>query len=92
VAEAGLVGKVKIVSFDTNKATLQQVQKGQITATIAQGTWNMGFWGMMDAFMIHHNDLQPVANWKTSNVDPVPPSVDTGVTVITKKNVNAFLK
>ncbi len=91
VLEARRVGKVKIVSFDTDKATLQQIKNGQITATIAQGTWSMGYWGLMDAFMIHHNDLTPVANWKASHVDPVPPIVDTGVTVVTKQNVNAFL-
>ena len=92
VKEAHLTGKVKIVSFDTDKATLQQVKAGEISATIAQGTWNMGFWGLMDAFMVHHDLLHPVSDWKTANVDPVPPSVDTGVTVITKQNVGYYLK
>lgn len=92
VKEANMTGSVKIVSFDTDKATLDAVQSGLITATIAQGTWNMGFWGLMDAFAIHHDLLHPVANWKTAGVDPVPPSVDTGVTVITKANVGAYLQ
>lgn len=92
VKEANKTSNIKIVSFDTNKATLQQIQQGLVTATIAQGTWNMGYWGLMDAFMIHHDLLHPVANWQQAKVDPVPPSVDTGVTVITKDNVNAYLK
>lgn len=92
VQEAHKTGAVKIVSFDTDTATLQAIQHGQITATVAQGTWNMGFWGLMDAFAIHHDLLHPVANWQTAHVDPVPPSVNTGVTIITKSNVNAFLK
>lgn len=92
VQEAHKTGAIKIVSFDTDKATLQAIQNGQITATVAQGTWNMGFWGLMDAFAIHHDLLHPVANWQTSHVDPVPPSVDTGVTIITQSNVGAFLK
>lgn len=91
VKEANKTNSLKIVSFDTDKATLQEIKDGEITATIAQGTWNMGFWGLMDAFMIHHNLLHPVSNWQQANVDPVPPSVDTGVTVITKKNVDFYL-
>ncbi len=92
VKEANMTGSVKIVSFDTDKATLDAVKSGLITATIAQGTWNMGFWGLMDAFAIHHDLLHPVASWQTAGVDPVPPSVDTGVTVITKSNVGAYLQ
>jgi ribose transport system substrate-binding protein len=91
VKEQGKVGQVKIVSFDTDKATLQAIQDGTITATIAQGTWNMGYWGLMFAFAVHHNLLHPVADWKSAGVDPLPPSVDTGVTVITKDNVSAYM-
>jgi ribose transport system substrate-binding protein len=92
VKEANKTSSIKIVSFDTDKATLDAIKSGQISATIAQGTWNMGFWGLMDAFTVHHDLLHPVANWQTAHVDPVPPSVDTGVTVITSQNVNAYLK
>ncbi|CAA7600798.1 Periplasmic binding protein domain [Acididesulfobacillus acetoxydans] len=92
VKEAKKSDSIKIVSFDTNKATLEQIQQGLVTATIAQGTWNMGYWGLMDAFTIHHDLLHPVANWQEAKVDPVPPSVDTGVTVITKDNVGAYLQ
>jgi ribose transport system substrate-binding protein len=92
VKEANKTSAIKIVSFDTNKSTLQQIKDGQVTATIAQGTWNMGYWGLMDAFAVHHDLLHPVSNWKTAHVDPVPPSVDTGVTVITKDNVDFYLK
>ncbi|UOF91015.1 substrate-binding domain-containing protein [Fodinisporobacter ferrooxydans] len=92
VKEANKTNSIKIVSFDTDKSTLQQIQSGEITATIAQGTWNMGYWGTMEAFMVHHNLTKPVADWKTAKVDPVPPSVDTGVTVITKNNVSSYLK
>ncbi|RIV28142.1 sugar ABC transporter substrate-binding protein [Alicyclobacillaceae bacterium I2511] len=82
---------VKIVSFDMNTATLDQIKQGLITATIAQGEWSMGFWGLMDAYTVHNNLATPVPNWKQDGVDPVPPSVDTGVTVITKQNVNDYL-
>ncbi|WP_026974274.1 substrate-binding domain-containing protein [Alicyclobacillus contaminans] len=91
VKEAHKTGQVQIVSFDTDQATLKAIQNGEITATIAQGTWNMGFWGLMFAYTVHHDLVNPVKNWKTANVDPVPSSVDTGVTVITKQNVASYL-
>uniref|UniRef100_UPI002892F4D3 substrate-binding domain-containing protein n=2 Tax=Alicyclobacillus acidiphilus TaxID=182455 RepID=UPI002892F4D3 len=91
VKEAGKTGKVKIVSFDMDKATLDQIQQGLITATVAQGEWNMGFWGLMDAYTVHNDLATPVPNWQKNGVDPVPPSVDTGVTIITKSNVKAYL-
>lgn len=92
VKEANKTGSVKVVSFDTDKATLQAIKNGQISATIAQGTWNMGFWGLMYAYTVHHDLLHPVANWKQAHVDPLPPSVDTGVTVITSQNVSSYLQ
>ncbi|MET1138605.1 substrate-binding domain-containing protein, partial [Bacillus subtilis] len=32
---------LQIISFDTNKTTLDMIKNGTISATIAQGTWNM---------------------------------------------------
>lgn len=38
VKKANQVGKVKIVSFDTDKGTLDAIKSGIISASIAQGT------------------------------------------------------
>ncbi|WP_026486584.1 substrate-binding domain-containing protein [Caldanaerobius polysaccharolyticus] len=91
VKEANKVGKVHIVSFDTDKGTLDNIKEGVIDATIAQGTWNMGYWGMMFLYNIKHNLVHPVGgNWQQAKVAPLPASVDTGVNVVTKDNVNYF--
>ena len=34
---------VRIIGFDTYKSTLDLIQSGEIDATIAQGTWDMGY-------------------------------------------------
>ncbi|WP_303801161.1 substrate-binding domain-containing protein [Alicyclobacillus macrosporangiidus] len=90
IKEANKVGKVHIVSFDTDKATLDLVKSGVIDATLAQGTWNMGYWGMQFLFELHHNLLHPVSDWKAAHIPPLPPNVDTGVSVVTKQNVDFY--
>jgi ribose transport system substrate-binding protein len=90
VKEAGKAGQVKIVSFDTDKGTLDLIKDGTITASVAQGTWNMGYWSMMFLYTLHHDLVNPVDGWKDKNINPLPPSVDTGTNMVTKDNVDAF--
>jgi ribose transport system substrate-binding protein len=78
--------KVKVISFDTDKRTLDMVKQGIISATLAQGTWNMGYWSLQFLFHLHHKltpSLQP-------NYSLLPPYMDTGITVVTKENVESF--
>lgn len=90
VKEAGKAGQVKIVSFDTDKGTLDLIKDGTITASVAQGTWNMGYWSMMFLYTLHHDLVNPVDGWKDKNINPLPPLVDTGTNMVTKDNVDAF--
>lgn len=78
--------KVKIISFDTDKRTLDMVKQGIISATLAQGTWNMGYWSLQFLFHLHHR-LTPSLQ---SGYPLLPPYVDTGITVVTKANVENF--
>lgn len=86
----GKLSKVKIISFDTDKGTLDMVKNGVISATLAQGTWNMGYWALQYLFHIHHNLAQPAADWKEGNVPLLPTNVDTGISVVTENNVNNY--
>lgn len=91
VKEANKVGKVHIVSFDTDKGTLDNIKAGVIDATLAQGTWHMGYWGMMFLYHLKHDLLKPIdGDWKTAKVLPLPPVVDIGVTVVTKENADFY--
>ncbi|KHF33869.1 substrate-binding domain-containing protein [Paenibacillus sp. FSL M7-1455] len=89
VIAANKTGKVKIIGFDTNKATLDRISDGTISATIAQGTWNMGYWSLQYLFHLHHGLTVP-APTLGNDVSPLPPRVDTGVTVVTRENVNDY--
>ncbi|MFC0470963.1 substrate-binding domain-containing protein [Halalkalibacter kiskunsagensis] len=80
VREAGKRDQIKIIGFDTDSALLDMVSEGEVDATIAQGTENMGYWSM--AFLYHlKHDLAP---------ESLPGFVDTGVNIVTKENVEEF--
>lgn len=79
VKESGKKG-IKTIGFDTDKALLDMVKDGTIDATIAQGTYNMGYWSMNFLYQFKHKIPQ----------NPLPNFVDTGVNVVTKDNVDNF--
>lgn len=80
---------VKIISFDTDKGTLDMVKDGTIAATIAQGTWNMGYWSLQFLFHLQHNITEQNLADKSGGW-PLPKYVDTGITVVTQDNVDSF--
>lgn len=89
VRELGLAGRKKIIGFDTDKGTLDMVEDGTIHATIAQGTWNMGYWSLLELFHLHHGLVAPNGEGPNGS-PPVPPFVDTGITIVSKINVGQY--
>jgi len=88
--EAGKLGQIKIVGFDIDKATIEGIEKGEIDATIVQAAWNMGYWSMWFVYAVAHGMVEPLPNWKSANISPLPAVVDTGVYVVDKNNVSQF--
>lgn len=80
-----LENSLKIISFDTDKGTLDMIQDGVISATLAQGTWEMGYWSLQFLFHLQH-EIVELEDAET----PLPRYVDTGVTIVTKKNVDSY--
>ncbi|WP_163583263.1 substrate-binding domain-containing protein [Gracilibacillus saliphilus] len=78
-------GDLHIISFDTDKGTLDMIEEGVISATLAQGTWEMGYWSLQFLFHLQHN-LAGDLNGETN----LPRYVDTGITVVTKDNVSDY--
>lgn len=83
------VGDIKIIAFDTNKSTLDHITDGSIAASIAQGTWNMGYWSLQYLFHLHHGLTVP-APTLGNDVSPLPARVDTGLSIVTQENVNNY--
>lgn len=90
VSSKGKINQIKIISFDTDKGTLDLVRDGVISATLAQGTWSMGYWSLQYLFHLHHDLAQPVSHWKEANMQPLPRNVDTGISIVTKDNVDNY--
>lgn len=84
--EAGLTEQVHHIGFDFDEGTLDLIDSGQLGATLAQGTWQMGFWGMLFLYMVANNKIESVSDWQAAGISPLPPNVDTGVVVINKDN------
>lgn len=86
VREAGLSDQIKIIAFDYDEGTLDLIDSGQLSATLAQGTWQMGYWGMKMVYAVANGLIKSVSDWQAAGISPLPPNVDTGVVVITKEN------
>lgn len=84
--EAGLIESVRHIGFDFDEGTLDLIDNGQLSATLAQGTWQMGFWGLMFVYMVRNGLIESVTDWQAAGISPLPPYVDTGVVVINQEN------
>jgi ribose transport system substrate-binding protein len=91
VNRANMGGKVSVIAMDTDPRTLDWIQKGIISATIAQKPFTMGYYGTKLLDDIHHHPPTPAgSNWAQSPLSPVPTFVDTGTFIVDKQNVASF--
>src|SRR5690606_11724738 len=84
--QTGMTEQVHSIGFDYDVNTLNLIDNGELGATLAQGTWQMGFWGMLFLYMVRNGHIKSVADWQSAGISPLPPNVDTGVVVITREN------
>ncbi len=84
-------GKVTIVAMDTDPGTVDWINKGVISATIAQRPYTMAYYGTKLLDDIHHHPPNPLTgNWSQNSFSPLPTFVDTGTFVVDKGNVGAL--
>ena len=74
LGQNGLAGKVKFVGFDTSPPLIDALKNGEIHALVAQNPTRMGYEGVKT--MVQH-----------LRGEKVPERIDTGVTLITKENL-----
>lgn len=91
VNRANMTGKVKIIAMDTDPGTVDWINKGVISATIAQKPWTMAYYGTKLLDDLHHHPPNPLAgNWAQNVYSPVPTFVDTGTFIVNKGNVGTL--
>ncbi len=93
VLDRNKVSGKTVVAMDTDEDTLKWIQKGGIVATIAQKPFTMAYYGVKMLDELHHHPPSSLdTNWAEDPFSPLPNFVDTGATLITKENVDNFLK
>src|SRR3954462_9880791 len=86
-------GKVKVIAMDTDQRTIDLIQRGVISATIAQKPFTMGYYGAKLLDDLHHNKPASLtANFMQDPKSPVPTFVDTGSFVVDKDSIGAFIQ
>jgi ribose transport system substrate-binding protein len=91
VNRENMTGKVTIVAMDTDQRTLNWIQKGVISATIAQKPYTMAYFGTKLLDEVHHHPPSSlIANWSQNSFSPLPTFVDTGTFIVDKDNVGNF--
>lgn len=80
-----------VVAMDTDRGTLDWIQKGAINATIAQKPYTMAYFGLQLLDDVHHSKT-PVQSGEMNSFATLPAFVDTGTTLIDKSNVDEFIK
>jgi ribose transport system substrate-binding protein len=75
IAENKAADKIKLVAFDSDDKLVKFLGDGTIAALVVQDPFRMGYEGVKTAFA-------------ASKGEKVPATVDTGVNVITKENMN----
>ncbi len=85
-----MAGKIPIVAFDKDPKTLELIEKGAISSTIAQKPYVMSYYGLKFLDDLHHNAVKEFKDWRTAPAPPSPSWVDTGTAVVDKSNLATF--
>jgi ribose transport system substrate-binding protein len=83
-------GKLPIVAFDDDPETLDWIDRGAISATIAQKPYVMSYYGLKFLDDLHHNAVHKFKDWRTAPAAPMPTLVDTGTVVVDKSNLKVY--
>jgi ribose transport system substrate-binding protein len=76
VAENKASDKIMLIGFDSDDKTVKLLADGNIKGLVVQDPFRMGYEGVKTALA-------------ASKGESVPPTVDTGVNLITKENMNS---
>jgi len=92
VREAGLVGKVKIISMDRDNDVVNSIIEGTITASVAQQTALMPYYAVQILFNLANSNVSISSDNKAAGVAGIPAAVDTGVIIVDASNAQYFLR
>jgi ribose transport system substrate-binding protein len=88
--ETGRAGQIKVVAMDRDDDMLPYVKDGTIYATLAQNSVMEEWVATHYLYWLKHNSIPAFKDWRAANAPQCPWTTDTGVTVVTRDNVDFF--
>jgi ribose transport system substrate-binding protein len=88
--ETGKAGKIKVVAMDRDDDMLPYIKDGTIYATMAQNSVLEEWIATYYLYWLAHNSVPAFEDWRKAGAPQVPGITDTGVTLVTKDNVDFF--
>ena len=92
VKEAGKAGLIKITTVDWEPEHLKLVKEGVIQLLVGQKRELFTWYGAQFLFDMVHTTNKLSGNDAAAAISNIPVSVNTGVLLITKDNIDAFVK
>jgi ribose transport system substrate-binding protein len=82
-----------LVAWDVNQDTLDGIKGGTINATVAQKPFTMGYVGLRMLDQIFHDPPSSLSkDFAADAFSPLPDFVDTGTSLVDKRNVDAYIE
>jgi len=88
--ETGKAGKIKVGAMDRDDDMLPYIKDGTIEYTLAQNSVMEEWVALHYLYWLKHNSIPAFKDWRQVNAPQCPWTTDTGVTVVTKDNVDSF--
>jgi len=90
--ETGKAGKIKVVAMDRDQDMLPYIKDGTISATLAQNSTLEEWLATHYLYWLRNNTIPAFADWRAANSPQVPKYTDVGVSVVTKENVDFYIR
>jgi ribose transport system substrate-binding protein len=88
--ETGKAGKIKCGAMDRDDDMLPYIKDGTIDYTLAQNSVMEEWTALHYLYWLKHDSIPAFPSWEKAGAPQCPWTTDTGVTVVTKDNVDFF--
>jgi ribose transport system substrate-binding protein len=92
VQEAGLVGKVKIVSMDRDQQVLEKIEQGTIYGTLVQNSALMPFMALEILYNLKHAQVEVTNDNQAAGFYFAPNFIDTGVVFVDASTAKYYMR
>ncbi|MEE2943536.1 MAG: substrate-binding domain-containing protein [Pseudomonadota bacterium] len=91
IKELGRTGEVLVIGMDRNSDVLERIKDGTVTASVAQGDVQMGYWALAALITANHANVPLTTDNKAAGAQFLPTNIFTGANFIDQSNVDFYL-